>query len=319
MNPFTEADFSNGWGFMGTGRAAVIVFAVHVTLLFFPPIPPLYKGSVWSYALGYLTVVLAVRAASAWGPRMTAWWSRAAALARWRQAMAALVVVAGVGWLLRAGLPETFARFSREEGAWEPITLLCYAAAALLLLRRARDVSEPSLGRHLRLVGAGFVFLTLEEVDYLGIFGGAIGRIDGIYVGSLHDLLQLAKAELLPEALAAAGAVAALVGIGYLWRTGYVQPVRLVRVATSVQGLWLACAVAFQALAAAEEVGLLGVSFGAPSPEELIEMLGALCMAGFTLEVLRDASGASTASSGPRGRTSAAGASRGRRRLAGHA
>jgi hypothetical protein len=77
--------------------------------------------------------------------------------------------------------------------------------------------------------------------------------------------------------------------------------------------------VAFQALAAAEEVGLLGVSFGAPSPEELIEMLGALCMAGFTLEVLRDASGASTASSGPRGRTSAAGASRGRRRLAGHA
>jgi hypothetical protein len=167
-------------------------------------------------------------------------------------------------------------------------------------------------------VGAGFVFLTLEEVDYLGIFGGAIGRIDGVYVGSLHDLLQLAKAELLPEALAAAGAVAALVGIGYLWRTGYLQPARLVRVATSVQGLWLACAVAFQALAAAEEVGLLGVSFGAPSPEELIEMLGALCMAGFTLEVLRDASGASRASS-PRGRTSAAGASRGRRRQAQHA
>jgi hypothetical protein len=168
-------------------------------------------------------------------------------------------------------------------------------------------------------VGVGFVFLTLEEIDYLGIFGGAIGRIDGIYVGSLHDLLQLAKAELLPEALAAAGAVAALVGIGYLWRTGYLQPARVVRVATSVQGVWLACAVAFQALAAAEEVGLLGVSFGSPSPEELIEMLGALCMAGFTLEVLRDASGASGASSGPRGRASATGASRGRRRLARHA
>jgi hypothetical protein len=307
---------------MGTGRAALIVFAVHVTLLFFPPIPPLYKGSMWSYVLGYLTVVLAVRAASAWGPRITAWWPREAALVRWRQTMATLVVVAGVGWLLRAGLPETFARFSREEGAWEPITLLCYAVAALLLLRRARDVSEPSLGRHLRLVGAGFVFLTLEEIDYLGIFGGAIGRIDGIYVGSLHDLLQLAKADLLPEALAAAGAAAALVGIGYLWRTGYLQPARLVRVATSVQGLWLACVVAFQALAAAEEVGLLGVSFGPPSPEELIEMLGALCTAGFTLEVLREASGASGssgASSGPRGRTSAAGASRGRRRLAEHA
>jgi hypothetical protein len=307
---------------MGTGRAPLIVFAVHVTLLFFPPIPPLHKGSMWSYMLGYLTVVLAVRAASAGGPRMTAWWSREAALVRWRQTMAALGVVAGVGWFLRAGLPETFARFSREEGAWEPITLFCYAAAALLLLHRARDVSEPSFGRHLRLVGVGFVFLTLEEIDYLGIFGGAIGRIDGIYVGSLHDLLLLAKAELLPEALAAAGAVAALVGIGYLWRTGYLQPTRLVRVAVSVQGLWLTCAVAFQALAAAEEVGLLGVSFGAPSPEELIEMLGALCMAGFTLEVLRDASGASGASgasSGPRGRTAEAGVSRDRRRLAQHA
>lgn len=264
-------------------RIASVVMLAHVALLFFPPLPPIYKGSLWSYALSYLVLILFLRAGPAWKPTVTAWWAARSPAARVAGGLALMLVVGLAGLLLREVSPDTFARFSREEGLWEPLTLVLYVGSASLLLRPLGEPDEASR-RHLLLLGGVFVLFTLEEIDYFGIFGGIIGRVDGIYVGSLHDLIQLWKANLLPVPvviLLGAGSVAAL---AWLLSRGYVQPRRLLGIPCSSQAVWLTLGVGFLLLAAAEEAAIAGVSFGLPTPEELIELLGAIALSGFALE-----------------------------------
>lgn len=268
-------------------KAALVVTLVHVTLLFLPPLPPLHKGSLWSYLLGYTAVFLMARGVGVWETPVTSWWSARPAGSRWLRGMATLAAIGVTGMLFREAVPETFARFSREEGVWEPVTLLAYAGSALLLYRASRRTQEADR-RHLVLAAGGFALLVLEEIDYLGIFGGMIGRIDGIYVGSLHDLVGLGKAGLLPSIVAAMIGAAALVVVWRLFSAGYVQPRRLLAGARSMQGVWLLTGGAFLILALVEEAGLFGVHFGPPSPEELLEMLGALCLAAFALQLRAD-------------------------------
>ena len=269
---------------MGIFRAAVAVFTVHVVLLFFPPLPPLWKGSVWSYVLGYLAVILAVRSFGSWAPLLTAWWGRRPGVVRWLQAMAVLAATAAFGFGVRSVSTDVFGRFSREEGVWEPINLLAYVASAILLFRAAKGLDERA-GRHAKLIGGCFVFLTLEEIDYFGIFGGIIGRVDGHYVGTLHDVIMLVRDSLLPTPIAIALVSTVLLLFAWLAVKGFVQPDRLLRVATSSQLLWLASGFVFLFVAASEEAALFGVRFGHPSPEEMIEMLGGLSLAGFALSV----------------------------------
>lgn len=58
------------------GRVAAGLFGLHVALLFFPPIPPDVKGSLWSYIIAYLAVIFAALEFRGRGPALVRHWSR---------------------------------------------------------------------------------------------------------------------------------------------------------------------------------------------------------------------------------------------------
>lgn len=265
-------------------RLAALLFGVHTVLLFFPPIPPDVKGSLWSYVLAYVSVVLGAVAVGRRGPGLAAAWLRLPGARRVGCTVVALATVFVLGVLLQAVLPEVFHRFSREEGVWEPITMFGWIAAAVLLLQAAGSVGDSTERRHLRFLGWSFALLAAEEIDYFGIFGGIIGRVEGIYVGSPHDVIRLWAEGLLtlPVALAVAGV--ALVLLALLLGLGYLQPRRLLAHLLGPEGLWLLAGALFIGTAQAAEAEFAGFE-GLLRFEELIELGGGVCWSLFGIEI----------------------------------
>lgn len=271
-------------GLSWRGKTAGVLAVLNTVLLFFPPIPPLVKGSLWSYALKTLVVIFAALETWRMSDRVVVWWARASRRVRWLVGVSASGGLLGVALWIRWTAPELSVRFSAEVGPWETVSTACYACGAVLLWRVSRNVEE-GLRRHLELVAACFGLLLLEETDYAGVFGGLVGRVDGVYVGSLHDLLNLAvHGALSPVATLSVGVAGALV-VGFLWRRGYARPRLVAETVLSAEGLWLAAGLAFLAFAAVGEVGLLGSLFDDPSPEEAVEMAGSIFLFCFALGV----------------------------------
>lgn len=270
-----------------TGKAAVALFAVHILLLFATPLPPYVKGSLWSYVLGYIAVILVAMELRAQAPAMVRWCGRVTTPGVAALGAAAVAAVLVAGLTLRRQAPDLFALWSREEGVWEPLTVTMFLAAAFLLFQVAQ-VHQFEERRHLKLFGALFVLLTLEEVDYLGIFGGMVGRVEGVYVGSPHDLIALAANDLLP--IWAAAILAGFVGAtaALLVRSGYLQPVPLARTILAFRGLWLITYVLIIGLAQVEDLSLVYL-LGEPRIEELLELTGAIVLLAFAVDVTADA------------------------------
>ena len=263
-------------------RAAIAVFLVHFTLLFFPPIPPLLKGSVLSFVLGHTFAFLAAWSVARHGRTVRDWWYRCSAIRQGMIGAATAGVLVFLFLAVQERFPDVAFRYGREEGLWEPLTLALYASAAVLLFQAARERGGGS-ANELRLLASGFVFLVLEEVDYLGIFGGLIGRVDGVYAGALHDLVPLLARDLVPwyvmVLLIGAGALAA----GLTYRRLDLSVMRLASRLRGPSGVWAAVGVLALSFALAGESSLLGISWQQPTPEELIELIGALGLAGFAL------------------------------------
>ena len=115
---------------------------------------------------------------------------------------AVLVGVAVAMVLLTVAAPGTMQNLmTREWGLVEPLQFAVYGAGVLACREAARVVGAGHPRRGLYRAGAVVLaVLMLEEIDYLGIggnvvewFGAPRGRIRGVYVGSLHDLLNLAE------------------------------------------------------------------------------------------------------------------------------
>lgn len=266
------------------GRSALGLFGLHITLLFFPPVPPLLKGSLWSYVIAYLAVVFGALELRRWAVPLVARWAALTPGTRTALAAGAALWLVMLGLLVRGISPELFARWSREEGVWEPLTVLTYLAGGLVMLGAAR-LKQEAERNHLRLIGAAFLLVAAEEMDYFGIFGGFIGRIDGVYVGSPHDLLRLWSQGLLGPLVAIALFATLLAAVGILWWRGYLQPVRLLRLLTSRVALWLLLGAVLIGLGAADDAGIWHLPIGQPTLEELLELTGALCVLAFGLEV----------------------------------
>ena len=60
-------------GLSWRGKAAGALVALNTVLLFFPPIPPVVKGSLWSYALKSLVVIFAASSLSGFVGARPAW------------------------------------------------------------------------------------------------------------------------------------------------------------------------------------------------------------------------------------------------------
>jgi hypothetical protein len=265
------------------GGLAIGAFGLHAVLLFFPPLPPYFHGSIWAYLLGYGAVILAVVAVAPRVRSLARWWEGLESGRRVLLAAACVAAILAIGLAVRAASPETFIRWSREEGVYEPLTLLTYLVAGMTLLAVARDQSGRDR-RFLQFFGAGFFLLALEEVDYLGIVGGIVGRIDGVYVGTPHDLIHLALAGSLTVAIAVV--VLVIIGIlaGALLWTGYLQPWRVLRTVFSPRGLWLLAGAAFLGWAVLEDASAWH-PLGLPRLEEALELAGALLWCCFGLDL----------------------------------
>jgi hypothetical protein len=272
-----------GW----PGKVALVVFAIHALLLFFPPIPPDVKGSLWSYLLAAIAVALAAMEVHAHAPAIARSWRALRASDRALLGAAVGLGILALALAMRWPAPELFERWSRPEGIWEPLTLVAYLSGALLILAAARGRAAHDR-RHLHLFALGYTLLLLEELDYLGIFGGLVGRVNGVYVGSPHDLIALAVEGLLPVwAVALAGVVAA-VAVASLLRSGHLQPARFARTIFSWSGLWLLAGAAFLGVAQFEDLGIV-YWVGQPRIEELLELVGATFLLGFAADLAADA------------------------------
>ena len=155
-------------------------------------------------------------------PRCRAWLERLPAVpARsrivWFAASLAVPLVAMVA--LRAAAPAYAHQvLTREWGLVEPAQFALYLGAAWLAFARAgRHPRAAPEARFFRLAGWVCVVLALEEIDDLGVvsttarlLGVPRGRIGGVYVGGLHDLLNLASrySAVLPAIVAGLAAVA---------------------------------------------------------------------------------------------------------------
>ena len=269
-------------------RMAVLLLATLVALVFAPRIPDRYGGNLWLGFAGYSAVALLLRESWRYARSIRDWWT---AMTRGRRTLLGILVVGATlaGTLaLREWAPKPFGKLSREDGLWEPLSLLVYWASALLLYRALPREMAVADRRPWLAVAGGYALLGFEEVDYFSIFGGLIGRIQGVYAGSLHDLIRLvAEGVLSSLGLAIVIALLTLVGI-LLWRSGWIDPRLLGRLARGREIAWLVAGFAFLWIAASEEAHLFGWTARQPTPEEAVELVGALCLGLYTLELLAE-------------------------------
>lgn len=260
---------------------AAALLGLLAALLLVPGLPAWARLA--RYALGYGAVLLLAREAWRSGPAWAERW-RAAGRFRWAAGAAAIAATVLVMLALREAAPGFYGRAAQEYGLWEPLSFLCYLGGATLLVRVTRRL--PALERRRWTVVIGvFAVLALEEIDWFGIFGGIIGRIEGVYTGSLHDVVMLVAEDILGPTGLALVAVVLLVALLFLWRTGWFDPGFLARLALRPASLWPLAGILLLAVAAAEEAHLFGWVAAEPTPEEAVELAGALCFGIWALEL----------------------------------
>jgi hypothetical protein len=180
----------------------------------------------------------------------------------------------------------------KEFGPIEPATVGVYLVAAWVAAETARLRRGRGLPwRPFWLLAAACVVLSLEEVDYFGIPSAIMGgRIGHVYVGSIHDLFNLAT--WYPMVLPILG-LAALVALGVAWRAAGLSLRFLWAEARHVSS-WVMVA-GLLVIAAAELVDITSDVPAGLEPlyradvEEPLELGGAaLIGAGVLLKYLRD-------------------------------
>ncbi|MGH7571502.1 MAG: hypothetical protein ACREMK_06630 [Gemmatimonadota bacterium] len=264
---------------------ALLLLAALVGLALSPRIPKRYGGDLWLWVAGYFAVLLLLRDTWRHAGAIRDWW--AAKEPRRRTALAALTVLATLAGTLamRSWAPWSFGKLSREQGLWEPLSLLLYWGSAIVIYRTIPRAEAPDRRSWLAVAGV-YTFLGFEEIDWFSIFGGLIGRIDGVYAGSLHDLIRLLAEGVLSPAGLAVVVVVLLLGVILLWRSRWLDPRFLARLARKREFAWFAIGFALLWVAASEEAHLFGWVARPPTPEEAVELVGALCLGIYALELV---------------------------------
>lgn len=262
---------------------AVVALVAHVILLFFSPLPPLFKGSLWSRLLGYGAAFLLAWEVARPPSRIMFWWF---GLGRAAQRFIVWSVAAGVlalAALLRSVSLERYERFTAPVGLFEPLTLLVYLAGAATLLRAAAGAAGP---RRATLAAAGGVLaaFALEELDYFSILGGLIGRVNGVYVGALHDLLTLAWKTGGMVGLAAMSAGALAVALLAAGRLGLLRRVVLRTLLARPRLVLLVAAAGCLVGAQVMDAGMLA-GLTPPTFEEPFELAGSVFLGGYALDL----------------------------------
>jgi hypothetical protein len=266
------------------GRLGLALLAVHTVLLFLPPIPPDWKGPLINWVAGYAVVFLLLVEFTRHRPAVVGYWAAASAGRRRAIALGLALAVLAVGLPVRGLAPKIYLSLSAEYGLVEPATLFVYLATAIALFAHSRGV-DGGERKHWRFLGGLYFLMGLEEIDYFGIFGFIFGRVEGIYAGSLHDLIRLIGYGVLSPAVIATIAAIFLAIAVALWRVGYLQPRALVALLRTRDVLWVVLAFAFLVIAAADDAHVFGWQ-ASPAYEEMFELSAAILLAVFGLQLM---------------------------------
>jgi hypothetical protein len=156
-------------------------------------------------------------------------------------AVLASAVLVGAWMTLFYGWPTYAAALARESGPLEPLQAGLYIVAAWLAGRAARDTMGTEPQRLYHVARAVCLWLALEEIEYFGLIEMSVGgRIEGVWVRSLHDLIAVGVR--VPAVLAALVAVAVLAAAAVLWYIGVRSMVREASSAAAVPAM-AACGV----------------------------------------------------------------------------
>jgi hypothetical protein len=221
-------------------------------------------------------------------------WLAAAAGARGGRRLAWIGAAAALPQLLFIAVTSRWPAYgwaiTREWGLAEPLTVACYLASAWIAAEIGRERERRALEhRPWRMVRTLCLLLALEEMDYFGIPGALIGQVGRVYLGGLHDLVNLAaryRVSILPLAVAMLAVLAALFRARYLTWTF----IREEAPAPSTVPIYLA-AVALAVAEVADVKGDMLLAFGGVVRypfEEPMELLGSfLLAAGILLKYVR--------------------------------
>jgi len=268
-----------------SGRAALLILAVHTILLFFPPIPPDIRGSLWSHLLAYSFLLAAAVACNGKFSELLHGWSQLTVGRRLATICTCAVAAALVGALAYSAVPQLFVRLSSEEGLWEPLSTACYLLAAILLYKVARQHDDRMRRRHLLFMAALYAFLFLEEINYLEIFGGLMPRVEGLYLGAAHDIINLwSQNALSPAVLSLSLAFAFVLGAVFWW-LDFLQPAAIWRSLTFPRWTFFVAGCVLIAAALGIEARLIYWRGDVQRPEELFELTGAIFLFAFALDL----------------------------------
>ena len=114
--------------------------------------------------------------------------------------------------------PGYAAALSRESGPVEPLQAGFYFIAAWLAWQCAWRGKTPGERRLYRVASGACIALMLEEIEYFGLIETFVGgRIEGVWVRSLHDLIGLGmRVRGVHIALVAAAVVAAAIVVAWI-------------------------------------------------------------------------------------------------------
>ena len=279
----------------GGWLAACLALAVVVTVMQIDGNPLIAPGTKVHRAvctvLAHLSVVLLLVAV--WPCRHR--WLAAAADASPSRRFAWIAAIAVLPQLVFVAVTSAWPAYgwaiTREWGLAEPMTVAFYLASAWIAAEVGRARAAGGLEhRPWKLVKVLCVLLALEEMDYLGIPAALIGQVGRVYMGGLHDLVNLAaryRISLLPLGLAFLAVLVAL------WRARLLTWTFLREEAPSPSTVPIYVAGAAIAIAEVHDVKgdiLLALGGRIRYPfEEPMEMLGSfLLMAGILLKYVRD-------------------------------
>lgn len=278
-----------GWLLLALGLAGVVALLQAAGNPFLTPGGRAHRAT--STVLAHASVGLLLLAL--WPCRHR--WLAAAARARAGRRLAWIGAAALLPQLLFVAVTSRWPAYgwaiTREWGLAEPLTVACYLATAWIAAEIGHERERRALEhRPWRMVRVLCVLLALEEMDYFGIPGALIGQVGRVYLGSLHDLVNLAaryRVSVLPLAVAMLAVLAALLRARYLTWTF----VREEAPSPSTVPVYVAVA----AIAIAEVADVKGdmlLAFGGIVRypfEEPMELLGSfLLAAGILLKYVRD-------------------------------
>ncbi len=177
---------------------------------------------------------------------------------RWFRRLAALAVPLGLAALLRGmdGFEPLYVRsLAREWGLIEPFTFGLYWLAIWVTVSWARlRAAQGQEAKPYDAMAVLWGLAVLEECDYLGIVGGIVGHIDGVYVGALHDLAGLWYHTGRNPWWGGGAVVLGCLLLAWVWRHGYCSGAFLQRELWSATTIPVLCGVILLLLAQLSEI-----------------------------------------------------------------